>query len=110
LEFENDPLTFLLIFCDSIQEWGRPTMRERQAGYEPTGDLFFLKDFKCSISEKKVEVILKTSQCRNNDPRYKWKEDEITEVSAFLEQSKEMKFLVLLEDNTGHTHTCEMAS
>ena len=24
IKYETDPLTFLLIFCDSFQEWGRP--------------------------------------------------------------------------------------
>ena len=26
LEFKTDPLTWLLMFCDSAQEWGRPTL------------------------------------------------------------------------------------
>lgn len=110
LEFDKDPLTFLLIFCDTVQEWGRPSMEERQNESVSNGELFFLKDYKCSKSEKNVMVLLKTSQCRNNDDRYKLKQDEITEVSAFLEQSSEIKFQMLLEDNIGQTFTCEMGS
>ena len=55
-------------------------------------------------------VLLKTSLCKNNDKRYKRKQDEITEVSSFLEQSSEIKFQMKLEDNIGQTFTCEMGS
>ena len=109
-KFEKDPLTFLLIFCDCIQEWGRPSMKDRQREFKDYSDLFFLRDFKCTSGEgeNKVEVILKTSQCRNNDDRYRYKQDELTDVSKFLEQGTEYSFRVLLEDNTEKTHPCEM--
>jgi hypothetical protein len=111
-EFKKDPLTFLLIFCDCIQEWGRPCMKDRQRELKDYSELFFLKDFNCTSceGENKVEVILKTKQCRNNDDRYRYKQDELTDVSKFLEQGTEHIFRVLLEDNMGNIHPCEMTS
>jgi len=71
LEFKNDPLSFLLIFCDTIQEWGR-VGRE----YEETGarldDVGFLDDlFWVNISVR-------------DEKAFNEKKDEIDRVKKFL--------------------------
>ena len=71
LEFKNDPLSFLLIFCDTIQEWGR-VGRE----YEETGarldDVGFLDD------------LLGVNISVRDEKAFNEKKDEIDRVKKFL--------------------------
>ncbi len=30
IEFDKDPMSFLLLFCDCVQEWGRPTVSDKE--------------------------------------------------------------------------------
>ena len=85
-------------------------MKDRQREFKDYSELFSLQDFKCTSGEgeNKVEVILKTSQCRNNDDRYRYKETELTDVSKFLEQGTKHIFRVLLEDNKGKYYCQEL--
>lgn len=48
IEFSKNPLSFLLIYCDTVQEWGRPSKQESYAtdDFEP-----FLTDLKISDNE-----------------------------------------------------------
>jgi len=68
LEFERDPLSFLLIFCDCAQEWGRPYLektkkskahrkkKEKEEDNDSAG-IFRLKDI-VYIPEKELKVTL----------------------------------------------------
>jgi len=62
----------------------------------------------CAPDKKKVEIKIWTPRHLNNDPVFVRKQNEITEVSAFLEQDSEVKFLIVLEDKLGHSHPYEM--
>jgi len=109
LRFVKDPLSFLLIFCDTVQEWGRPKLGEQlQEGINSDNEAFFLKEFICAPDDKRVEVRIWTPRHLNNDPLFVRKHNEIREVSAFLEQDPEIKFLIVLEDKHGHSHPYEM--
>lgn len=109
LRFTDDPLSFLLIFCDTIQEWGRPKPSQQlQEDEDYAEEAFFLKEFSCIPSENKVEVNIWTPRYRNNEKMFTRKQREITDVSSFLDQGSEMKFMIVLEDKDGHTHPYEM--
>ena len=48
---DGSPFAFLLVFCDNVQEWGRPWMKELEPGAIDLEDI--------GITESEVKVILK---------------------------------------------------
>ena len=50
--FEKDPITFLLIYCDTVQEWGRPITPYsiQQSPYTPLITSYQVKNSKVSVS------------------------------------------------------------
>jgi hypothetical protein len=83
LEFDKDPLSFLLIFCDSVQEWGRPSKSEESAK-ENFGMKFYLKNFDCT--QDKVDIKLWTPDCIKNHGFFSRKDKELKKVENFLTQ------------------------
>ena len=71
LHFEKDPLSFLLIFCDTIQEWGRVGRF-----YEKTGAR--LDDIGISNNIVWVNISVR------NEEAFNYKKDEIDRVKKFL--------------------------
>lgn len=71
LEFKDDPLSFLLIFCDTIQEWGRVG-----CDYEETGAR--LDDVGVSDSLVWANISVRDEKAFNG------KKDEIDRVKRFL--------------------------
>lgn len=59
LKFENDPISFLLIFCDNVQEWGRPC---KSQDIEGDGKIkrFYLKDFECLSNPDEIKITIWT--------------------------------------------------
>jgi hypothetical protein len=57
LKFENDPISFLLIFCDNVQEWGRPC---KSQDIEGDGKIkrFYLKDFECLSNPDVIKITI----------------------------------------------------
>lgn len=52
IPFERDPITFLLIYCDAVQEWGRPSLPHsvRQSPYIPLITDFEINDRNVSMT------------------------------------------------------------
>lgn len=98
LEFELDPLSFLLIFCDTVQEWGRPA-KSKSSGISESKDGFYLKDFACSI--KKVAITLGTREYTVEDKTFKDKQSELEKIQCLLRQPQGTKFTIRLEDRNG---------
>jgi len=71
LEFKDDPLSFLLIFCDTIQEWGRVGR-----DYEETGAR--LDDIGYTDDSVWVNISVR------NEGAFNFKKDEIDRVKKFL--------------------------
>jgi len=59
LKFEDDPLSFLLIFCDSVQEWGRPSKTQEKEEFEKI-KRFYLKEFICRSEPPEVKITINT--------------------------------------------------
>jgi hypothetical protein len=85
LEFKNDPLSFLLIFCDTIQEWGRVGR-----DYEDMGAR--LDDI--GLTDKIIWVNISV----RNEKGFNEKKDELDRVKNFL---LDKKFKIKLNSREG---------
>lgn len=107
IEFENDPLSFLLILCDSIQEWGRPSKLgvRNPAGRET---LFYLRHVKWD-PKAGFDITIWTPKHKASEQFFKDKQDELTSVQFFLKQPPAVSFTVHLmdKDNNGEDFTMQ---
>lgn len=105
LEFERDPLSFLLIFCDCVQEWGRPHLKdERKSGIDKKkkeeddlAGIFRLKNMEFN-PEKGVQVTLYSPKHDSADPRFTRKVKELKTLQQFLIQPEGLEFTIFLSD------------
>lgn len=96
LKFDDDPLSFLLIFCDSIQEWGRPSQSE--AGEKDRkSKTFFLRDLQYD-PKKGFDVTIWTPKHKKTEKFFKDKKIELGEIEDFLQQPSGVKFAIRLKD------------
>jgi len=77
LEFKNHPLVFLLIFCDTIQEWGRVGKLYKES--EPR-----LEDITIFSNPNEIKVSFSVK----DDFSYENKEREILHVKKFLKDPR----------------------
>jgi len=77
LKCEEDPLSFLLLFCDNAQEFGRKEKEEK----------FILDDIKCKVTGKKsYKVILWSPNLSGDERLFKKKMRELEALRSFLRQ------------------------
>lgn len=107
LKYETDALTFLLVFCDNIQEWGRPS-KSKTAYKEEIKQLFYLKDFTYDTANS-FTVTLWTPNHKRTEQFFVDKETELKEVSTFLQQPFNVCFNIRLEDEDGNGETLPMS-
>jgi hypothetical protein len=103
IKFSRDPMSFLLVFCDSTHEWGRPSRRLRSKRLPS----FRLKGYVCSDSHVCLELwspkVLKT------DPGFQHKQEELRELQVLLEHDVEMSFSVSLKDMNANGEEFDMS-
>lgn len=80
LEFSTWPLAFLLIYCDTAQEWGRLTRESNDEGYMES--LPLLEGFKTKTKGIRVEMSVQSSGA------YTKKRDEAGRVKMFLKDKR----------------------
>ena len=108
LEFERDPLSFLLIFCDSAQEWGRPHLKDEKKPTvhkkkkegeeeEELAGIFRLKTMECT-REKGLQVTLYSPKHDSANPRFTRKVEELKTLQQFLIQPEGLEFTIFLSD------------
>ena len=90
IHFEKQPLTFLLIYCDNVQEWGRPKSKEKDeemihGAVEP-------KLKRLSIRKGEVISVLKY----NSYQKLREKKKELENLREIL-KSKNIVFKIILE-------------
>lgn len=85
LKFKNSPLCFLLIFCDAVQEWGRPGRDYEEIDAR-------LEDFRADSKDVWCCVSLKT------DSAFKEKVEEIDGIRRVLQDDR---FKIKLESREG---------
>jgi len=106
LKFEDDPLSFLLIFCDSVQEWGRPSRFQEKEEIEER-KRFYLKEFICDPNE--VKITIWTPNYTKGEKFFRKKQDELRELQGFLQQTSTINFTICLKDkdNKGEDFSME---
>lgn len=106
LKYKTDPLTFLLIFCDAIQEWGRPYKSDEEYG-EERKQYFYLKDFTYD-SSKGFNITLWSPGHNRTEKFFTSKEEELNEISTFIQQPSHAKFNIRVEDKDGNGESYSM--
>lgn len=106
MEFEKDPLSFLLIFCDNIQEWGRPSKSHREKESE-RGVKFYLQAIECD-PKTGLDITIRTPNYTKSEQFFKNKQDELREIQFFLKQPPGRKFAIRLEDKNNEGEDFEM--
>ena len=98
IEFRKDPITFLIIYCDTIQEWGRPT----SPIITDSENTPFLTKY--SIDDEKVSVtltyrkIIKVKSMSEEKTTFKLKEEEVINIFSKL-KSNSPTFEITLQSN-----------
>jgi len=105
LEFEKDPLSFLLIFCDNVQEWGRPSKSQEKEEDEKRRR-FYLKEFICDSNG--VKITLWTPNYTKEEKFFQKKQDELRELEGFLQQTSAIKFSICLRDKDNEVENFSM--
>ncbi len=102
LKFDRDPLSFLLMFCDCAQEWGRPTSKQPMQKIEEEEQEQWFVFKKCFIDKDKTEcsVIIETPRLYESDKRFKVKAEELCALGKFLESPPGLEFKIVLQDRS----------
>lgn len=106
IEFDLDPIAFLLLFCDCVQEWGRP----READSDAEEKQRFLLD-KFEKSDKKYSLTIWTPFLKSTEPMFRKKETEGKELEDILLGPKGVEFEMNLADSSRNVKkTCTIPS
>jgi retron-type reverse transcriptase len=104
MEFEKDPLSFLLIFCDNVQEWGRPSKTSTEKDTEREMKFHLQK-----IETKEgVDITIWTPNYPKNEKFFKDKRDELNNLKFFLKQPSDIIFTIHLNDKDGKVDCYKM--
>jgi len=106
MEFKNDPLSFLLIFCDNIQEWGRPSESQREKDEERRMifDLIALEGDKSTG----IDITIQTPNNEKGEQAFTDKHVKLMSMQSFLKQLQDRKFAVRLRDKNNEGEDFEM--
>lgn len=109
MEFAKDPLSFLLIFCDVIQEWGRPHILSKgvKDNWQKKEKRFHLQNIDVDPS-RGLHIDIRTPKYLKRRRFFKKKLDEFKSVQSFLQQPPDRKFTVRLEDKKHEGENFEM--
>ncbi len=106
MEFEKDPLSFLLIFCDNIQEWGRPS-KSREKNELEREMKFYLKNINCD-SKKGLDITICTYRYSKSEQFFIEKQEELSDLQFFLKQASNLSFTIHLKDKDGKDYEYKM--
>ena len=96
LKFTDNPLAFILLFCDCAQEWGRPRSSPGRAPLTEETTRFILKE--CKVSDSQCLVQIKTPYLSTTDTVFTTKCDELGNLARFLVSPVEFKFEIQIFD------------
>jgi len=106
-ECGKDPIAFLLLFCDCVQEWGRPKGPERD---DRSKQIFLLKE-KPQSSSKTYSLTIWTPFLRFTNSKFRAKKKEGDKLKSFLCAPKGVTFKMSLADSSGNVkETCTIRS
>lgn len=106
MEFARNPLSFLLIFCDTIQEWGRPSISRKVRG-DQREKRFYLRtvEFDPAVG---LYINICTPEHLKRKIFFQNKLNEFKSMRAFLKQPQHVRFIVRLEDKKHEGEDFEM--
>ncbi|MDD1689767.1 MAG: hypothetical protein LUQ66_03815 [Methanoregula sp.] len=93
--FDDDPISFLLIFCDCVQEWGRPS-KSQDLDENQKEKKFYLKTI--DINEEFVKITLWAPYHSKTEDFFLKKQEELKKIQRFLCQGDSYKFIIRIED------------
>ncbi len=99
LEFKTDPLTWLLMFCDSAQEWGRPKLELPKAEDIKEDNQEFVLD-KCDINRSGCFIKIKTLNLVSIDEKFVAKDRELEALRKLLRAPSDFIFEITLLDKS----------
>ena len=95
LAFDNCPITFLLILCDNVQEWGRPSKSRVE---EETKEMrFYLQNVEYGPTTG-FQITIWTPNHLKTEPFFMDKEEELRSIQFFLKYIPDKRFIIRLED------------
>lgn len=97
LKFQKDPLSFLLVFCDNVQEWGRPSQSHGEKE-EERGMRFELIALEGDKSTG-LDITIRTPDNEEGEQKFIDKLKELTAIQFFLRPLQGRKFVICLEDS-----------
>jgi hypothetical protein len=104
LEFKTDPLTCLLMFCDSAQEWGRPKLEQPSTEDTKEDNQRFLLE-KCDIKSSGCSITIKAPYLESIDEKFDSKDGELTRLKKFLRVPPDFSFEIVLLDSSDEPRT-----
>jgi len=110
IEFNDKyPIAFLLLFCDCVQEWGRPKEESNEESKGEEEQKFLLD--KIEPSGNKYSLTLWTPLLESNDAPFRKKQKEGEELEDILLGPHGVKFEVKLADSSREVKkTCTIPS
>ncbi len=98
LKFDNDPLSFLLLFCDAAQEWGRPK-HEYSHEENKVEESFILEDF--NVTNSNCLITIRAPHLLATDSIFIGKKRELEKLQRFLQPPTNIEFQITLKDRSG---------
>jgi len=98
LKFDNDPLSFLLLFCDAAQEWGRPKSVNSTETDIVKEENFILE--KLTVTKSKCLVVIKAPHLLVTDRIFEGKIMELQKLEHFLQSPSGIEFKITLKDKS----------
>ena len=94
-----------MIFCDCVQEWGRPSKSQEQDENQKEKK-FYLKDFE--IDKNTINVTIWTPYHSKTEDFFLRKQEELQKIQKFLNQGNSYKFKIRIEDKKMQGEEYEM--
>ena len=105
LLFTKDPLSFLLLFCDAAQEFGRPKMGASHELNLSEENNYILHDM--DVEGNSCNITIKAPYLANHQ-RFKEKTEELEKIQGFLKSPDDIDFQITLLDKSGTSHPYHM--
>jgi hypothetical protein len=104
IDFVIDPLTFILMYCDCAQDWGRPKANQKPRVEGIEGQNFVLDN--CCVSDDQCSIRLVSPGLESIDEDFIRMETEIRNLKKMLRTPKNFDFRITLVDRSGDRSEC----
>lgn len=99
IHFKKNSLAFLLIYCDTIQEWGRPTTPYFQNGYDPLLTKFLITEDEISATLTYYKILKIKGKSKTN---FQLKVDEVKNMFRKIKSRNPIFEIQLTSEDSDH--------